>query len=105
MEAKDHLSGVGAIVTNLQALESTLRGFLVERFGQCAGFPKMGDKVACRNYLTEFVSLAAEPPSTNTDADHGRRVIAGDMPKRWSRKSFTLFKVSSPVCSGRHDVD
>jgi hypothetical protein len=57
MEAKDHLSGVGAIVTNLQALESTLRGFLVERFGQCAGFPKMGDKVACRNYLTEFVSL------------------------------------------------
>jgi hypothetical protein len=45
------------IVLNLQALESFLRGFLVEKYRQCAGFPKMGDKVACRNYLTSFVCL------------------------------------------------
>jgi hypothetical protein len=57
MEEKDHINGVGTIVLNLQALESLLRGFLVEKYGQCSGFPKMGDKVACRNYLTNFVSL------------------------------------------------
>ena len=51
------MNGVGNIVTNLQALETVLRGFLVERFGQCAAFPKMGEKTACRNYLTAYVSL------------------------------------------------
>jgi hypothetical protein len=57
MDPKAHMNGVGNIVTNLQALETVQRGFLVERFGQCAGFPKMGDKIACRNYLTAYVSL------------------------------------------------
>jgi hypothetical protein len=57
MEEKDHINGVGSIVLNLQALESLLRGFLVEKYGQCSAFPKMGDKVACRSYLTNFVSL------------------------------------------------
>ena len=49
-------AGVGAIVTNLQALESALRRFLVERYGQCSNFPKMGDTTACRSYLTAFES-------------------------------------------------
>lgn len=57
MDDNAHINGIGNIVTNLQALETTLRGFLVERYGQCADFPKMGDKTACRNYLTNFVSL------------------------------------------------
>lgn len=57
MEDSDHTTGVGNIALNLQALESFLRGFLVEKYGQCSAFPKMGDKVACRNYLTNFVSL------------------------------------------------
>jgi hypothetical protein len=57
MEDKDHITGMGNIILNLQALESLLRGFLVEKYGQCAAFPKMGDKVARRNYLTNFVSL------------------------------------------------
>ena len=57
MDDNAHINGVGNIVTNLQALETTLRGFLVERYDQCAGFPKMGEKIACRNYLTNFVSL------------------------------------------------
>ncbi len=57
MEPKAHTNGIGNIVTNLQALESVLRAFLVERYGQCAKFPKMGDKTACRNYLTAWISL------------------------------------------------
>jgi hypothetical protein len=59
MDPKSHTNGVGNIVTNLQALETVLRGFLVERFGQCAAFPNMGDKTACRNYLTAYASLGA----------------------------------------------
>jgi hypothetical protein len=57
MDPKSHTNGIGNIVTNLQALETVLRGFLVERFGQCAAFPKMGDETACRNYLTAYASL------------------------------------------------
>jgi hypothetical protein len=57
MDWKAHISGVGNIVTNLQALESILRAFLVEQYGQCPKFPKMGDESACRNYLTAYVSL------------------------------------------------
>lgn len=57
MDYKDHIAGVGSIVTNLQALESALRRFLVARYGQCANFPQMGDTTACRSYLTAFESL------------------------------------------------
>jgi hypothetical protein len=57
MEAKDHLFGVGAIVTNLQALETSLRYFLVRRFEQHFKFPIKGDATACKNYLTAFASL------------------------------------------------
>jgi hypothetical protein len=57
MDSKAHTNGVGNIVTNLQALESVLRGFLVERYGQCTRFPMLGDKIACRSYLTAWISL------------------------------------------------
>jgi hypothetical protein len=57
MDFRDHIAGVGAIVTNLQALETALRRFLVERYGQCPAFPKMGDATACRSYLTAYLSL------------------------------------------------
>ena len=57
MDPKAHTNGVGNIVTNLQALETVLRAFLVERYGQCAKFPKMGDETACRSYLTAYASL------------------------------------------------
>jgi hypothetical protein len=59
MDHKLHIAGVGSIVTNLQALETVLRGFLVERYDQCAAFPKMGDATACRNYLTAYESLGS----------------------------------------------
>lgn len=57
MDWKVHLNGVGSIVTNLQALETVLRAFLTERYGQCAKFPKLGDETACRSYLTAYASL------------------------------------------------
>lgn len=59
MDWKIHTSGVGNIVTNLQALETVLRGYLVERYEQCSEFPKIGDTSACRNYLTAYISLGA----------------------------------------------
>jgi hypothetical protein len=57
MDYKEHLFGVGAIVTNLQALETSLRSFLVRRFEQHFKFPMKGDMTACKNYLTAFASL------------------------------------------------
>jgi hypothetical protein len=57
MDWKVHAGGVGNIITNLQALESVLRGYLVERYEQCAKFPNIGDQLACRNYLTAWISL------------------------------------------------
>ena len=76
VDGKDHVNGVGNIVTNLQALESLLRGFLVERYDQCAGFPNMGDKIACRNYLTNFVSLGELAPSQRQNYDYGDTQLA-----------------------------
>jgi len=59
MDHKTHTAGIGSIVTNLQALETVLRGFLIERYEQCAALPKMGDTTACRNYLTAYDSLGS----------------------------------------------
>lgn len=56
-EVKEHLTGVGAIVMNLQALESTLRLFLLHHYGQKLCWPKQGDAETCRNYLTAYLSL------------------------------------------------
>jgi hypothetical protein len=57
MDEKDHVRCIGAIVTNLQALETSLRFFLGRRYDQHLAFPKRGQTSACRNYLTEFASL------------------------------------------------
>src|ERR1035437_5409041 len=48
---------VGAIITNLQALETHLRYFLLKAHGQVVAFPKPGDKEVAHNYLTNRKSL------------------------------------------------
>jgi hypothetical protein len=71
MESKDHINGVGSIVTNLQALESVLRAFLLERYGQRWQFPKVGDTTADMNYLTNWISLGDLIEEYHRDlADH-----------------------------------
>lgn len=57
MKAEEHTQGVGAIITNLQALETVLRYFLARRYEQDIQFPKVGDKEAAENYLTRWVGL------------------------------------------------
>jgi hypothetical protein len=97
MDYKDHIAGVGSIVTNLQGLASVLRRFLVERYGQCSKFRKMGDTTACRSCLTAFESLGPlikeyhglEEPEKQFSVDetvvpirdalaHGRLITRGD---------------------------
>jgi aspartyl-tRNA synthetase len=48
---------VGSIVTNLQALETHLRYFLLKASNQYVSFPMPGDKEVAENYLTTFISL------------------------------------------------
>src|SRR5260370_2324083 len=57
MDENDHVRCVGAIVTNLQALETALRFFLGRRYDQDLEFPKPGDTTARKSYLTAFAPL------------------------------------------------
>jgi hypothetical protein len=57
MEAKEHTQWVGAIITNLQALETVLRYFLLRLHGEELEFPTPGDGEAKITYLTRFTSL------------------------------------------------
>lgn len=57
MDHQSHSLGVGAIVTNLQALETVLRCFLMQKDGTPITFPKLGDTSAPETWLTRFVSL------------------------------------------------
>ncbi len=57
MEAKEHTQGVGGIVTNLQALETVLRYFLLRLRKQDVQFPEFGDQDAKKTYLTRWIAL------------------------------------------------
>ena len=57
MKPEDHTQWVGAIVTNLQALETCLRYFLSRLRKQDPQFPKVGDRDAKKTYMTRFLSL------------------------------------------------
>ena len=57
LKAEEHTQGVGAIVTNLQALETVLRYFLLRRHKQEVQFPRIGDQEANKTYLTRWIAL------------------------------------------------
>jgi hypothetical protein len=57
MDWKEHTHWVGCVITNLQALETVLRRFLLESEGQQMQFPNPGDPDAVETYLTNFRSL------------------------------------------------
>jgi hypothetical protein len=102
VKAEEHTQGVGAVVTNLQALETVLRYFLAKANGEDIQFPKVGDKLVKLNYLTRFISLGKLIKTFNegladaekqfeVDADvvhirdaiaHGRLVTTKELPFR-----------------------
>jgi hypothetical protein len=57
MKAEEHTQGVGAIVTNLQALETVLRFFLLRLRKQDPTFPKPGEGKVKKTYLTRWIAL------------------------------------------------
>jgi hypothetical protein len=57
LNAEEHKQWVGAIVTNLQALETVLRYFLAKTRNEVVEFPKVGDKTVKLTYLTRRTSL------------------------------------------------
>jgi hypothetical protein len=54
MTQEEHARHVGAIVTNLQSLETVVRIFLAAVDGQSWGLPKAGEAEVDENYLTNF---------------------------------------------------
>lgn len=57
VKIEEHTQWVGAIVTNLQALETVLRYFLAKTRNEVVEFPKVGDKTVKLTYLTRHTSL------------------------------------------------
>jgi hypothetical protein len=57
LEATEHTQGIGGIVTNLLALETVLRYFLLKLNGEEVQFPNVGDREAKITSLTRFASL------------------------------------------------
>ncbi len=110
MKADDYGYWVGAIVTNLSALETTLRYFLATANNQPRDFPKRGDIDAPITFLTDYRSLsnllmlynenltatetqhtiASEPiVMIRNYLAHGRILPTADLP-------FTLWKFGEP---------
>lgn len=57
MKPEEHTQWVGAIATNLLALETCLRYFLLKLHKQDPQFPKPGDRDAKKTYMTRQLSL------------------------------------------------
>ena len=57
MKVEEHTQWVGAIVTNVQALETVLRYFLAKLHNEVVEVPKVGDQVVKLTYLTRHTSL------------------------------------------------
>jgi hypothetical protein len=119
VEAKDHTQWVGAIVTNLQALETVLRYFLLIRRGEKPQFPKPGDQDAAKTYLTCFLSLGTLIKTYNKALDdtekqfkvdrtvvrirdsfaHGRLLTSTELPARlWKFGSSKKKRVKIEFC-------
>jgi hypothetical protein len=81
LKAEEHTQGVGAIVTNLAALETVLRYFLLRQKKQEAHFPKPGDREVKRSYLTRSIALQNLIRNYNSvlDADESKYAIDKDM--------------------------
>ncbi len=57
MKAEEHTQGVGAIITNLAALETVLRYFLARVKNEKIEFPQSGDRQTKKTYLTRSITL------------------------------------------------
>jgi hypothetical protein len=118
LKAEDHTQWVGAIVTNLQALETCLRYFLVRLRKQDPQFPKVGDRDTKKTYMTRFLSLGKIIRKYNSALDaketkyrvseevvhirdalvHGRLVTPTELPAR-------LWKFASGSKNGRVAIE
>jgi hypothetical protein len=110
LDWKDHVHQVGCIVTNLQALETVLRRFLMEVHGEPMRFPEAGDADADDTYLTGYLSLdrlvcrfnnSLEPtaPASKAPPGPGRRGQRQQHPVR-RNVLFSLFQDASFVARG-----
>jgi hypothetical protein len=118
MKTEEHTKSVGAIVTNIQALETVIRYFLLKANGQVPDFPNPGAKDTSITYLTDYRSLGGLIRLYNeklTDAEilyavdleavlkirdafaHGRLVTTSELPA-------TLWKFGEPT-NGRVPIE
>jgi hypothetical protein len=92
MDANEHCRQVGAIVTNLQALELHLRYFLLKAHGQPVAFPKVGEQQVSHNYLTNRMPLKDLVVEYKGLASGGEQLFAVD---------FIVVTVRDAIAHGR----
>jgi hypothetical protein len=78
LDWKDHTHQVGCIVTNLQALETVLRYFLLRLHKQEVQFPKVGDADASVTYLTKYAFLGQLVDEYNRSLEESERQFEVD---------------------------
>jgi len=57
LKPEEHTQGLGAIFTNLAALETVLRYFMTRVKKQKPDFPQPGDKRVKKTYLTRSIGI------------------------------------------------
>jgi hypothetical protein len=84
MDFKEHCLQVGYIHTNLAALESSLRFFLLKANDQTFIVPKTEDADAPINYITKYISLGALIKGYNDELTESERAtyLVSDDPVR-----------------------
>jgi hypothetical protein len=79
LKPEEHTQWVGAIVTNLQALETVLRYFLAKLRNEVVEFPKAGDQTVKFSYLTRRTSLGKLIRTFNNALAEGEKKFEVDI--------------------------
>jgi hypothetical protein len=79
VKVEEHTQWVGAIVTNLQALETVLRYFLAKLRNEIVEFPKVGDQTVKLTYLTRRTSLGKLIRTFNEALTHAEKNFKVDI--------------------------
>jgi hypothetical protein len=119
LEVMEHTQGIGGIVTNLLALETVLRYFLLKLNGEEVQFPNVNDREAKITQLTRFASLSkliSEYHATLSDTEkqyavdtsvvrirdafaHGRLLTSTEIPARlWKFGPHKFGQVDVEFC-------
>ncbi len=93
MRPEEHLRLIGTIILNLQALELTLRLFLLKAHDQSIDWPKPTDTLVRENYVTNYQSLGS--------IIDGFNLVLSEVEKQKFMVDRTVVDVRDAIAHGR----